>query len=94
MRLGPRTIDVMTATRVTVSRNGQVSVPAAVRHRWRTRSVLVIDKGDYAIVRPIPDDPVTALEGAHAGPGMTTEKARAAERDAEQAAGQRRATQS
>ena len=81
----------MTATRVTVSRNGQVSVPAAVRHRWRTRSVLVIDKGDYVIVRPIPDDPVTALEGAHAGPGMATEKARAAERAAEQAAGQRRA---
>jgi bifunctional DNA-binding transcriptional regulator/antitoxin component of YhaV-PrlF toxin-antitoxin module len=81
----------MTATRVTVSRNGQVSVPAAVRHRWRTRSVLVIDKGDYAIVRPIPDDPVTVLEGAHAGSGMTAEDARAAERSAEQAAGQRRA---
>jgi bifunctional DNA-binding transcriptional regulator/antitoxin component of YhaV-PrlF toxin-antitoxin module len=84
----------MTATRVTVSRNGQVSVPAAVRHRWRTRSVLVIDRGDYAIVRPIPDDPVTALEGAHAGPGMTTENARAAERDAEQAAEQRRRARS
>ena len=84
----------MTATRVTVSRNGQVSVPAAVRHRWRTRSVLVIDKGDYAIVRPIPDDPVTALEGAHAGPGTTTENARAAERDAEQAAEQRRRARS
>lgn len=80
----------MTATRVTVSRNGQVSVPAAVRHRWHTRSVLVIDKGDYAIVRPIPDDPVTALEGAHAGPGMTADNARDAERAAEQAAGQRR----
>ena len=84
----------MTATRVTVSRNGQVSVPAAVRHRWRTRSVLVIDKSDYAIVRPIPDDPITALEGAHAGPGVTTEKARAAERAAEQTAEQRRAAES
>jgi AbrB family looped-hinge helix DNA binding protein len=81
----------MTATRVTVSRNGQVSIPAAVRHRWRTKAVLVIDKGDYAIVRPIPDDPVTALEGAHAGPGLATEKARAGERAAEHAAGQRRA---
>lgn len=84
----------MTATRVTVSRNGQISVPAAVRHRWRTRSVLVIDKGDYAIVRPIPDDPVTALEGTHTGPGMSTETARSAERAAEQAAGQRRTAQS
>jgi bifunctional DNA-binding transcriptional regulator/antitoxin component of YhaV-PrlF toxin-antitoxin module len=81
----------MTATRATVSRNGQVSVPAAVRHRWHTRSVLVIDKGDYAIVRPIPDDPINTLEGAHAGPGMTTEKARGAERAAEQAAEKRRA---
>ncbi len=84
----------MTATRVTVSRNGQVSVPAAVRHRWRTRSVLVIDKGDYAIVRPIPDDPVTALEGAHTGPGVSTENARSAERAAEQAAERRRTVQS
>ncbi len=84
----------MTATRVTVSRNGQISVPAAVRHRWRARSVLVIDRGDYAIVRPVPDDPVTALEGAHAGPGMTAEDARAGERAAEQAAGQRRAARS
>ncbi len=81
----------MTAIRVTVSRNGQISVPAAVRHRWRTRSILVIDKGDYAIVRPIPDDPVTALEGAHTGPGVSTEDARSAERAADQAAGQRRA---
>jgi AbrB family looped-hinge helix DNA binding protein len=84
----------MTAARVTVSRNGQISVPAAVRRRWRTRSVLVIDKGDYAIVRPIPDDPVTALEGAHAGPGVTTENARTAERAAEQAAEQRRTAES
>jgi bifunctional DNA-binding transcriptional regulator/antitoxin component of YhaV-PrlF toxin-antitoxin module len=82
----------MTYTRVKVSRNGQVSVPAAVRHRWRTRSVLVIDRGDYAIVRPIPDDPLSALEGAHAGPGVTAEDARAAERAAEHAAERRRAT--
>lgn len=81
----------MTATRATVSRNGQISVPAAVRHRWGTRAVLVIDHGDYAIVRPIPDDPVTTLEGAHAGPGITGDQARAAERDAEAVAEQRRA---
>jgi len=80
----------MTATRATVSRNGQISVPAAVRHRWGTRSVLVIDRGGYAIVRPIPEDPVTALEGAYAAAGGTTEDARAAERAAEEAAEQRR----
>lgn len=80
----------MTTARVTVSRNGQISVPAAVRHRWGTRSVLVIDRGDYAIVRPIPDDPVAALQGAHAGPGPVSEEARAAERDAEAASDRRR----
>jgi AbrB family looped-hinge helix DNA binding protein len=80
----------MTAIRVTVSRNGQISVPAAVRRRWGTRAVLVIDRGDYAIVRPIPDDPVTALEGAHAGPGAASEDARVAERHAEAAAEERR----
>jgi len=80
----------MTATRAIVSRNGQISVPAAVRHRWGTRAVLVIDHGDYAIVRPIPDEPVTTLQGAHAGPGMTSDQARAAERETEAAAEQRR----
>jgi AbrB family looped-hinge helix DNA binding protein len=81
----------MTATRATVSRNGQISVPAAVRHRWGTKAVLVIDHGDYAIVRPIPDDPVTTLQGAHAGPGAPSDEARAAERKAEAATEQRRA---
>jgi len=52
--------------------------------------VLVIDRGDYAIVRPIPEDPVTALEGAPAAAGVTTEDARTSERTAEEAAEQRR----
>lgn len=80
----------MTAVHATVSRNGQISVPAPVRRRWGTRSVLVIDRGDYAIVRPIPDDPITTLRGSHAEPGVTTDQARAAERDAEAASEQRR----
>jgi bifunctional DNA-binding transcriptional regulator/antitoxin component of YhaV-PrlF toxin-antitoxin module len=63
-----------------VTRNGQVSLPAALRHRWAAGSVLVIDLGDYAIVRPIPADTVAALRGAHAGPGPSTEEARASER--------------
>jgi bifunctional DNA-binding transcriptional regulator/antitoxin component of YhaV-PrlF toxin-antitoxin module len=81
----------VTATRAIISRNGQISVPAALRHRWGARAVLVIDHGDYAIVRPIPDDPVTALQGAHAGPGISSDEARAVERDTEAAAEQRRA---
>ncbi len=72
----------MTAIRAKVTSNGQVSLPAALRHRWHAASVLVIDRGDYAIVRPIPDDTVGALQGAHAGPGLASEEARAAEREA------------
>jgi AbrB family looped-hinge helix DNA binding protein len=81
--------DGVDANRATVSRKGQISIPAHVRHRWGTRSVLVIDRGDYAIVRPIPDDPITALRGAHAGPGPSADAARVAER-AEEAIGEDR----
>lgn len=73
----------MEPIRAKVTRNGQVSLPAELRHRWATGAVLVIDRGDYAIVRPIPTDPVTALRGAHAGPGPSTQQARAAERTAD-----------
>ncbi|MGQ0779140.1 MAG: AbrB/MazE/SpoVT family DNA-binding domain-containing protein [Pseudonocardiales bacterium] len=75
----------MDAVRTKVTSNGQVSLPAALRHRWRTPAVLVIDKGDYAIVRPIPDDPIAALRGSHADAGPTSERARAAERAADAA---------
>lgn len=66
-----------------VTQSGQVSLPAELRHRWGAGSVLVIDRGDYAIVRPIPRDTVTSLRGAHAGPGPMSEQARRAERQAE-----------
>lgn len=81
----------MQATPVKVSSNGQISVPAAVRHRWGTSTVLVVDRGDYAIIRPVPDDPVEALLGAYATPGPTTESARADDRAAETARDDRRA---
>jgi AbrB family looped-hinge helix DNA binding protein len=83
-------MNVMVGTQVKVSRNGQVSVPAAVRHRWGTSTVLIIDRGDYAIVRPVPDDPIEELRGAYASPGPSAEAARAANRDAETASEDRR----
>ena len=67
----------MEAVQAKVTRNGQVSLPAELRHRWGAASVLVIDRGDYAIVRPMPADPIVALRGAHAGPGPSVEDARA-----------------
>ncbi len=80
----------VTVSQAKVTSNGQVSLPAALRRRWHVDKVLVVDLGDYAIVRPIPDDPVAALHGAHAGPGPTTEEVRAAERAAESDSGSRR----
>ena len=80
----------ISATRVRVSRNGQISVPAAVRHRRGAATVLVIDRGDYAIIRPVPDDPIGSLRGAHAGPGPASEEARSANRAYEAASEKRR----
>lgn len=68
------------SSQVRVTASGQVSLPAALRRRWGAAKVLVIDKGDYAIVRPVPTDPIGALQGAHRGEGPTSEEARAAER--------------
>lgn len=73
----------METVQAKVTRNGQMSLPAELRHRWAAGAVLVIDRGDYAIVRPVPADPVTALRGVHAGPGPSTRQARAAERAAD-----------
>ena len=66
-----------------ITGSGQLSLPAALRKRWRATAVLVIDRGDYAIVRPIPADIPTALRGSLAGPGPTSDEARAEERATE-----------
>ncbi len=73
----------MESVKAKVTRNGQVSLPAELRHRWGAGSVLVIDLGEYAIVRPIPADTVATLQGSHAGPGPTSDHARATEREAD-----------
>lgn len=54
------------AKRLAISSGGQVSVPAAVRRRWGTRTVLAEDCGDHVVLRPAPDDPVAAAMGAFA----------------------------
>jgi bifunctional DNA-binding transcriptional regulator/antitoxin component of YhaV-PrlF toxin-antitoxin module len=75
---------------MTLSRNGQVSIPAATRARWETRRVLVVDLGDRVVLRPLPDDPVGDLEGKYAGRGPTTDSARRSERQVEAARERRR----
>ena len=61
---------------MTVSRNGQVSIPAGTRARWNTRQVLVVDLGDRVVMRPVRDEPVRQLRGKYANQGPTTSRAR------------------
>jgi len=68
------------SSRVRVTASGQVSLPAALRRRWGAAAVLVIDKGSYAIVRPVPADPIAELLGVRRGEGPTSDEARGAER--------------
>ncbi len=72
-----------------VTVNGQVSIPAEVRARWHADRVVVVDLGDRVVVRPLPADPVGALEGKYRNRGPSTERARLQAR-AEDAAVERR----
>lgn len=46
-----------------ISKGGQISVPATVRHRWQTSTVAVEDLGDQLVVKPAPDDPIDSVVG-------------------------------
>lgn len=61
---------------MTVSQNGQVSIPAEARARWNTRRVTVVDLGDRVVMRPLGDDPIGALEGKYRLRGPSTDRAR------------------
>ncbi len=75
---------------MTVSRNGQVSIPADARSRWNARRVVVVDLGDRVVMRPLPDDGVADLVGKYAGRGPTTDAARRRSRQDESARAARR----
>ena len=68
-----------------ISKGGQVSIPAAVRHRWNTRNVVVEDQGTAVLIRPIPPDPIGAAVGSLVGRGPNTDELRAIVRDEESA---------
>lgn len=77
---------------MTVSRNGQVSIPAATRARWREddrylpNKVVVVDMGDYVMVAPQLKDPIRELRGVLAGrggPSSDEMRGQAREEDAE-----------
>ena len=46
-----------------ISRGGQISVPAGIRRRWNTDRVLVEDRGDEIVIRPLANDPIAAARG-------------------------------
>jgi len=52
-----------------ISQGGQIQIPAEVRHRWGTRTVVLDDAGGYLRISPVPDDPIAAAAGSLAGPG-------------------------
>ncbi|MBA3877006.1 MAG: hypothetical protein C0498_08730 [Anaerolinea sp.] len=54
-------------TRMRISKGGQISIPAVVRHRWGTSTVALEDQGDRIVIEPAADDPIAAAEGALAG---------------------------
>lgn len=71
------------ASVVRVTSNGSISLPASIRRRWGVGRVAVIDRGELAVVRAVPDDPVVHFRGRFAGPGPTSDELRAIEAEAE-----------
>ena len=68
--------------RMKISKGGQVSIPAAIRHRWGTSTVVLQDEGSRVVLEPAPDDPIAAAAGAlaaefgHVDVGLLRRKAR------------------
>jgi hypothetical protein len=54
---------------VPISKGGQISLPAEIRHRWDVRRLRVLDFGDHVELRPVPDDPIAAVTGVFADLG-------------------------
>ena len=74
----------------TVSRGGQISVPADVRRRWGVSRVLIEDRGDALVIRPLPTDPIATARGSLRAGGTSSDTARAMTRSEEKAAEERR----
>jgi bifunctional DNA-binding transcriptional regulator/antitoxin component of YhaV-PrlF toxin-antitoxin module len=49
--------------RLRLSKGGQISVPAAIRHRWGGSTIALEDHGDHVVLRPAPEDPIAAARG-------------------------------
>ncbi len=71
------------ASIVRVTSNGSISLPAAIRKRWGVGRVAVIDRGDLAVVRAVPDDPINYYRGRFKSPGPSTGELRELDRAAD-----------
>jgi bifunctional DNA-binding transcriptional regulator/antitoxin component of YhaV-PrlF toxin-antitoxin module len=78
--------------RMRISKGGQISIPAPIRHRWGTSTVALRDEGHRIVLEPAPDDPIAAAEGALAGEldGLDLVRLRRAAREDERVAEARR----
>jgi AbrB family looped-hinge helix DNA binding protein len=78
--------------RIRVTSGGQISIPAAVRHRWGTSTLALDDQGDRIVIEPAADDPIAAAEGALAREfgGLDLAQLRRVAREDAQAAEDRR----
>jgi bifunctional DNA-binding transcriptional regulator/antitoxin component of YhaV-PrlF toxin-antitoxin module len=77
---------------VTLTRGGQVSIPAEYRRHWPSNRVLVEETERGLLLRPLPADPIAAATGSLKGkgkPGMTVARAMA-QRHAEDRATEQR----
>ncbi len=70
-----------TSTVMRVTKNGQISLPAEVRHRWQTDRVIVIDTPGGLLIRPFDPDAVRRLRGKYAHLGVDTTNERALARE-------------
>lgn len=77
--------------RMRISKGGQISIPAPIRHRWGTSTLTLEDRGDSLVLKPAPDDPIAAAAGALAQYGpIDLAELRAIAREDERIAEERR----
>ena len=70
-------------TILTISRGGQISIPASVRRRWATTRLIVEDQGDRLLIEPLPADPISAAMGSLRGGTPSSDQIRAESREEE-----------
>jgi AbrB family looped-hinge helix DNA binding protein len=68
---------------VKISKGGQISIPARIRKRWGVHKLLIEERGETLVMRPIPDDPLKAARGSLPARRHTVEEDRRRTREEE-----------